>query len=285
MAGQNWDVAKPDDHLKVSLIPQKIRDLKSSVKTIIQKEHVALSTDNIGGQHLKGSARVYMASDAPTVDPEGDSLSADTADTGDDGRIAVATGVGTNTMKVYMATSAGISTGWNAVRVAHAGTSERVRLANNAYIDALHATGAETFVSVIKLNADDVPEVLVGAVLSADTAPAEDVSIANKKYVDAAPKAQAKVDTVAGATFGAASESVTLPNGLVMKTGNETRTGTSTPVSFGDNFPTAILTVIVTGVHTSGLSEAPVVASKSTSGFTIKSGTNAASFDWIAIGY
>ena len=39
-------------------------------------------------------------------------------------------------------------------------------------------------INCIKVNASDVPELLVGAVLSADTAPASDAAIANKKYVD-----------------------------------------------------------------------------------------------------
>ena len=182
MAGQDWDVgSEPADHLLVSLIPQKIRDLKSATKTVIQKEHVALSTANSGGQHSQGSARVYMVdSTLPTTDPESENLA--TSATGDDGRLAIATGIGTNTIKIYIATSAGISTGWKGVMVADAGTAARVDLANNAYVIGRNAAGSGD-VNVIKLNANDVPEILVGAVLSADTAPSTGVGIANRKYV------------------------------------------------------------------------------------------------------
>lgn len=54
---------------------------------------------------------------------------------------------------------------------------------NNTYIKAVDAAGTGT-VDLIKANADDVPEITVGAVLSAETAPDSNAAIANKKYVD-----------------------------------------------------------------------------------------------------
>ncbi len=56
MAGQDWDVAVPIDHSKIADRPGHTRDLKSSAKTVLQKEHVALGASNSGGQHLKGAA-------------------------------------------------------------------------------------------------------------------------------------------------------------------------------------------------------------------------------------
>lgn len=60
---------------------------------------------------------------------------------------------------------------------------DAIRLDNNSYLTARNA-GDDGDVNLIKANADDVPEILVGAVLSADTAPASDAAVANKKYVD-----------------------------------------------------------------------------------------------------
>ena len=56
-------------------------------------------------------------------------------------------------------------------------------LANNTYFTAVDNAGTGT-VNLIKATTGDIPEILVGAVLSADTAPAVDAGIANKKYVD-----------------------------------------------------------------------------------------------------
>lgn len=110
----DWDVSKPIDHTLVGDLPQKIRDVTSSTKIVLAKEHVQPSTSNAGGQHLKGSNRVYLDSAAPIVDPEGNSL--DTSATSDDGRLAVLTG-SDNLMRVYIGTSAGVSTGFQRVTV------------------------------------------------------------------------------------------------------------------------------------------------------------------------
>ncbi len=188
MAGQDWNVtAEPDDHLKISLIPEKIRDLKSSTKTIIQKEHVALGTDNSGGQHLKGATRVYLGDAVPTTDPESNNL--DTAATSDDGRLAIVTAAATgvyNTLKVYMATAAGISTGWEGIRVAEAGTSSRVRLANAVSIAGYSATSVFTAYNVVCMSTGGIPRLASGlnAVLMPATAPSVDAHVVNKKYVD-----------------------------------------------------------------------------------------------------
>lgn len=58
-----------------------------------------------------------------------------------------------------------------------------------------------------------------------------------KAYADASPKAQMKADDVLGASVGANTESVTLPNGLIMKTGLVTASGNSaTDVNFAESF-------------------------------------------------
>lgn len=62
-------------------------------------------------------------------------------------------------------------------------TSKGNNLANDTYLTATDNAGIGS-VNLIKATTGDIPEVLVGAVLSADTAPAVDAGIANKKYVD-----------------------------------------------------------------------------------------------------
>ena len=58
-----------------------------------------------------------------------------------------------------------------------------IRLANNAYLTARNQAG-DGDINCIKINASNVPEILVGAVLSASTAPGSDPASAPKKYVD-----------------------------------------------------------------------------------------------------
>jgi len=61
--------------------------------------------------------------------------------------------------------------------------ADDIRLANNTYLTVRNYAG-DGDINCIKVNASDVPEILVGAVLSADTAPGSGPAIANRKYVD-----------------------------------------------------------------------------------------------------
>jgi hypothetical protein len=117
----DWNITIPIDHTKIGSVPGAIRNVKSSAKIIIAKEHETPGTDNAGGQHLKGAARVYLQSGSPTLDPEGNSL--DTTATSDDGRIMVDSAL-SNTLKVFVATAAGVSTSWEDVRVGRVKLSE-----------------------------------------------------------------------------------------------------------------------------------------------------------------
>lgn len=60
---------------------------------------------------------------------------------------------------------------------------DAIRLDNNSYMTGRNAADNGD-INIIKVNASDVPEILVGAALSASTAPSNDADIANKKYVD-----------------------------------------------------------------------------------------------------
>ncbi len=117
MSENDWDVSKPIDHTLIADVPEKIRDVKSSAKLVIAKEHVTPSTDNAGGQHSMGSARVYLESAATGVDPEDNALDTSATSPTDLGRVAVLTG-SSNLVKVYVATSAGVSTGWQDIAAA-----------------------------------------------------------------------------------------------------------------------------------------------------------------------
>lgn len=135
MSLTDWNVTQPLDHSLIASIPGYLRDIQSSAKIILSKEHVQPSTSQAGGQHLKGSTRVYLESSTPTTDPEGNSL--DTSATSDNGRVAVLTG-SSNIIKVFANTSAGVSTSWQ-----HAAVG-RVYLADTMNANSKHIVGLPT---------------------------------------------------------------------------------------------------------------------------------------------
>lgn len=198
MGNQDWDVTLPLDHTLIGSVPSEIRALRSSAKSVILAEHVEPGTANAGGQHLKGAARVYLDSGLPSTDPESNNL--DTTATTDDGRLSIDTSVATGSLlRVYIGTAAGISTGWNAIRVAYAGTAYEVvartnidaegnslvDIGNNAFITARKYGTPATAANLIKLNADDLIEFGdVAALVMTSTAPTADTHVSNKAYVD-----------------------------------------------------------------------------------------------------
>ena len=120
-----------------------------------------------------------------------------------------------------------------------------------------------------------------------DTAVASQKSI--KAYADAAPKAQMKVNNVLGASVASNTESVTLPNGLIMKFGRVANTtdGNKT-VNFTTDFPTAVISAQATAnvtnfeVISCSIVGTPGVGSMQVG---IKNGDNDTGFYWQAIGY
>ena len=87
----------------------------------------------------------------------------------------------------------------------------------------------------------------------------------------------------------AGEESVTLPNGLIMKFGSQTVGSDSTAsVSFSEAFPNLIVQVQLTikTIISLGSDAGLSATSQTTSGFTIQNGSaGAATISWMAIGY
>ena len=191
MANNDWDITKPIDHTKIGDVPSAIRDVTSSAGIIIAKEHETPGTDNAGGQHLMGAVRVSLQSGTPTLDPEGNSL--DTTATTDNGRLSVDTGA-SNELTVFVATSAGVSTSWNNVRVARVKADEDLdanafsvkNLASGTQAgEAIHIGQVDTTPSTgqLKLLTPATDAKVAVAVLDP---PTEDGHIGSKKYIDAA---------------------------------------------------------------------------------------------------
>jgi len=146
------------------------------------------------------------------------------------------------------------------------------------------ASGAVTTAKILDAN---VTFAKLTDVIDDDTmATATDTNIATsesiKAYVDSAPNFTPS--TYAG------EESVTLPNGLIMKMGlsSSVAPDNSLAVSFGTSFPNAVISVVLTknvALQAGGGGEL-TVDSVTTSGFTIRNGLDSAGQVYFqAIGY
>lgn len=98
-------------------------------------------------------------------------------------------------------------------------------------------------------------------------------------------KSQMLTDMEWSPTAYAGGESITFPNGLIIKTGEVTTGDNDGTVTFGTAFPTAIVSVQLTPIFTSDPSTAPTYESPATTGFDWHMPTNATGFSWTATGY
>jgi len=185
MGNNNWDVSEPIDHILRKDVPQEIRDVKSATKSIIAKEHAQPSTSGAGGQHLQGAVRVYLQSKTPTSDPEGNNLS--TADTSDNGRLSILTG-SSNIIKVYAATSAGISTGWQAASVSRVYASEAIDFKgfNAAHVSTGTQSGQVIHIGQLDTSFFSLYQPATSGMLKLKqtNTPTTFTDVANKLYVD-----------------------------------------------------------------------------------------------------
>lgn len=293
MAENDWDVTKPVNHTKIGDVPQKIRDVKSSAKIIISKEHVTPTTDNAGGQHLKGSARVYLQSGTPTTDPEGSNL--DTTATTDDGRLCVNT-ANSNELTVYIATAAGVSTGHEHIRVTRVKLSENMNANSKNIVSLAEGTQSGQAIHVGQIDTTHVklsePSTSGNLILNVNTtflatAHATGLTLRSKSITTAA-MSSVLGNVVCSPLSYAGEESITLPNGLIIKMGYKARSGKNTVLAFDTAFPNACIapTVIVRDEAESVTSYDTTISDKSKTGFDINNSDNSVDgYYWMAIGY
>ena len=238
---------------------QEHQSTKKSLEFINNKEHVAIGANpsiaDAGGEHKLGSARAYRgdysaasAGDAlPTLRPDGVTA----LDASDAGRLAIDTD----------ATFGGITYEWS----------------GSAWAAIPYTTDTETTLAgkTWFLDEDDMAS-------DDETKVASQQSV--KKYVD---------DNIGSANWTPTAMSgvsdsigtVTMPNGLIMKWGKVTRTGTDTPVSFAVAFPDACFQAFPVSGTNANIGEPPGSYGISASGFTIQqSNTADTTLRWFAIG-
>jgi len=153
-------------------------------------------------------------------------------------------------------------------------------LANATYFTAVDAAGTGT-VDLIKADANDVAVVPDNSQTATNAAPTSTTGIANKKYVD---------DNVGSANWTPTSyaneESVTYPNGLIVKSGYAARSGLYTTVTFGTAFPNACLSVVMTSLYDGAISyESHLRYAPTTTEFVVVQSSSVNGQYWIARGY
>lgn len=163
-------------------------------------------------------------------------------------------------------------------------TSKGNNLASDTFLTATDNAGTGS-VNLIKADANDVVFLPDNARLATSTAPDVNEEITNMLYV---VNRTTMVPAISGAGTGyAGEESITVPNGLILKTGSTTVDLTPVVVTFETAFPNACVTAFTTADGVSTFLEPIAVTAKSTTSITLdrNGGTKSQTVYWLAIGY
>ncbi len=281
------DVSTPTGPESTKLGDDRIRETKVSIVEFLNVEHDASQTDNkVTGTAYHTQVHLPEQSSAPTA----------VADTG----------------IVYSKDSGGVTelffkdSGGNEVQLTIGGKiqgtsiaddsvdEDTIQLNNDASLNSVDNAGTGT-VDLIKADTSD--QVEFGANLAALTMAGAIAMGANEitglddgdADGDAVHFGQWKVDNVAAAAVGAATESVTFPNGLIIKHGVESVvSGASDTVTFAYPFPGGILNAWVS-YQTTGAdgNECVYVRSLTVNDMIVQQIgiTGSQNVSWLAIGY
>jgi len=166
-----------------------------------------------------------------------------------------------------------------------------VKVENNAITLAKMATQADQTVLGNVSGGAAVPTAIpivdnAGILINSDSLGTSDTKGATqgniKVYADAAPKAQMKADNVLGASVANDTESITLPNGLIMKFGENS--GADGTVTYGVAFPNAVISICLTPRDSAARGAMATITASSVSAFTIDTSSSNDSVYWQAIG-
>ena len=170
-----WDVSTPAGSDDPREADDRMREIKTAAQEVIATDHYmpnssgTLYDDADRGEHVKVTLRV---GDAPTVEADKGYLYAKDVD--DKAELHY---IDEDDNETQLTSAGALVIDANSIN------QDAIRLDNDEWLRARDNAGTGD-VYLIKADVNDVPEILVGAVLSADTAPTLDNGIANKKYVD-----------------------------------------------------------------------------------------------------
>ncbi len=272
-----FDKETPEDNLLISLIPTNFRYILDFLEDMNNKEHVALaggiSELTAGGEHKEGSARCYVEDDEAAIE------ALVPLDTFEEGRIALAEDTG----RMY------IHDGTDWIDILDSFLSVAQTFADDLTISGeLGLTGNLTInTDKFVVTAETGAVAAAGKITSAETESEDaDETVATKGYVDAFDAGF--VPTIADGV-GAATASVTLPNGLIFKwgkTGALSRAASKT-VEFPTAFPNGILTgqFVIESASYPDDDQSHAIVSLAADEMVVATRLAAPDGFWLAIGY
>ena len=170
---QAWDETSPTNSDALSVGAQETRLLRAAVADRMDKEHKALATAGVGGEHREGAGRVYHAATAPTKKPDG----VDNLDSDDEGRVWV------DSTNENLQTHDGTS--WNDIQIKKANIEadavDGTKIADNA-VDTEHIAEDAVDSDEIAEGAIDPAHLAAAAV---ETAKILDANVTLAKLADA----------------------------------------------------------------------------------------------------
>jgi hypothetical protein len=274
--GTNFNTAAPDVDQPHGNDYQEHQATKKSMQFVNNKEHESIGADpsasSGGGVHSNGSSVAYYTSTTPVNRPDGSTALADNDI--DKGRVWFDTNFDPPVMKK-----------WSGSAWVQAGN----KVLNDTYYTGVNkaGTGTTDLIKVGRNEADDadVPVIADAARTATNAAPAEDTGISNKKYVD---------DNTGSANWLPVSytgeESITMPNGMIVKIGEEACPSNSTvDVTYGAAFPTGFTWAMTCykGADKASEQNAEVrpKPGEETTVLQVTCGTTARTLYWMAVGY
>ncbi len=318
-----WTTSKPTDSLLIPDIPGVFRNHVVNTVGIIEREHATLGTAaNTGGEHSLGAAVLYVGTTAPTNRPDGSTALA--SNNIDKGRLWLDTNYTPPALKYWDGDSfETLGLIGHATQLDFILKNREVAFTDGTKESIIHFRGMETTNEIdlahitvshegtsddhkgqvsIKVNDGDdgtspSKEALrikstgkIGVanslcVLDEDDMTSDDAEVLVTQQSIKAFAGMVPAVTGAGAGY-TTEESITFPNGLILK-GNGTGTVTSgNTITFGTAFPTLVNSITATAVSGSAPTNGTVVTSVTTSNFVVHHGVGGSpTVYWIAFGY
>jgi hypothetical protein len=246
-----WDPTLPIDHTLISDLPGESRKITSKVTTVLEKEHRELGDGNSGGEHTQGSGITFFlpTASAPTTDPAGTAFV--TADLGrlwfdtTTSELKVLVEIGPVVWKIIPSTAAAI------LLLSTLDVAGNFSVATNKF-NVAAATGNVDIAGT--LTPVGITTLADGSLATTQSADDNSTKVSTTEYTDAAAIAGFVPTSYAG------EQSITFPNGLILKHGTETvAANTAVEIDYAD-FSTAVISASVSMERGTATQDTPAPA-------------------------
>lgn len=264
--GTGWEEAAPDIDQPLGLSWRELQDLRKGVRKRINKEHKAFGDVTVGGEHLPAGCRILGIVDSTADMTKG---AGDASYDVTDGKFIGRGLIYDQTNNVFWCwTNSDGTTSANPYQILQ-------------HPDRAWAGGDVTWTGGHEFDAS--------VDITGNVAIDGDLTVDGNLVVDGTAIAfggTAGIGLFYDPTAYTGGESVTLPNGLILKQGVKAYSASSTlTVTFGSAFPTAVLSEQVSLAHSSAGTIGPVISNVTTAALEIKTTSGAGTnVHWLVIG-